>query len=572
MSENSRVCDNEARSSYAGVTVGSSLVMKGQAIIENNIATNLVNATGSTYLRGGGAYVSGSAVLRDSAVIRGNICKGDGGGVYLSAGASLVISNSASIYRNTSTANSGGGICMAAGTGWISLNGGSVSGNQATSGGGIYLAAGTTLTTSNAVSICGNKATFYGGGIYMATGNGWLSLNGGSVSSNMANHAGGIYFSGTNGWITGTTIEGNTLFDGVHTDGIGGGCFIGAAASRLYFDGVRLAGNKAGAYSGYGGGAIRVAPGAVVCSNCVFSGNSAVGYGGAVDFYNTTSNSVFSVCVFSNNVSGTAGGAVRSVNPLLFEDCVFAANVCTNANENAGFGGAVYLDQSSVSAQLTARRCLFAGNVSSNSYGGAICFLEISSLTQRVENCTFFGNVAKYGAAVYANRPTTGDILLDFCTVRGNTNLNSSSAAIVQGTLGSTVSLSGTVVAYNYYGSTITDVSGTLKAADHCYFTQASNTVTITSAADNLYLATSGDPKLADAPADNGGTLLPDGTRMLTLAFAKASPLREAGGDATGIETDQRGQDWPRVVGTLADIGAFEFNPGPPTCTSIVVR
>jgi len=55
--------------------------------------------------------------------------------------------------------------------------------------------------------------------------------------------------------------------------------------------------------------------------------------------------------------------------------------------------------------------------------------------------------------------------------------------------------------------------------------------------------------------------LLGGGARMLTLAFAKSSPLRNRGGDAAGVGTDARGAGYPRVQESAADIGAFEYKP-----------
>jgi len=539
-----------------GYTAGALTVhMSGDAAVSNNVTTG----------GGGGGVVCTSLSMRDRARICGNFTNRDGGGANV---LNLAMTDDAAICDNV-TSNSanigsyGQGAGVAVGGSAVLSGNAVVRGNviktTGTSGGGIYCGAGASLTTSGSVSICGNTATGSGGGIYMAPGAGWLSLNGGSVSSNTAAWgASGIYFAGANGTvesrIVGTTIEGNTASSG----GTGGGCGVGAAASRLYFERVRLAGNSAGNTGNRGGGAINVSPGSVVCSNCVFSGNSALGYGGAVNFYSTTSNSVFGRCVFRDNVASGYGGAVYvTANPVVFEDCVFDGNASTNGN-----GGAVGLGDFALkydSSALTARRCLFVNNTSTNGNGGALYLSSTSRLDQAVENCTMYGNVAKYGAAVYATGARLGETVLRFCTVSGNTNRNSS-AAVVQA-VSAPVSLSGTAVAYNYTGAAVADVSGTLKAADHCYFTQASNTVTITSAADNLYLGTSGDPKLADAPADNGGTPMPDGTRMLTLAFAKASPLRNRGGDTAGVGTDARGAGYPRLQESAADIGAFEYKP-----------
>lgn len=538
------------------------VTMSGNAVVSNNVADVFSGGISCTSLE-----------MSDNARVSGNFSKREGGGVYCKY---LTMSDSAGICDNV-TSNTTASYGAGAGA-WVTGSGSAVMSGDSfisdnviltpgTSGGGIYLDAGTSLVMSNSASIYGNTATGTGGGIYMKAGAGWLTLAGGMISSNTAAGAAGIFFGAANGAqesrIEGMTIEGNVTT----ATGNGGGCTVAGTASRLYLDNVRFIGNSAGTWGNRGAGAIYVSPGAVVCSNSVFLNNSALGYGGAVDFYSTTSNSVFRSCVFRGNVSKIGGGAIRVVNPLLIEDCVFDSNLSTN-----GSGGAIWLDDyNSPPVQLTARRCLFTGNASSNSYGGAIFFRENSGLPQLIENCTFFGNVAKLGgSAIYASGSTTGDVLFDFCTFRGNTNLNSGGA--VYQASGSPVSLSSTAVAYNYTGATITDVSGTLAAADHCYFTQSSNTVAITSASDNLYLADIGDPKLADVLVDNGGTMMPDGTNMLTLALAKSSPLREKGGDGSGIATDQRGEGWPRVSFALADIGAFEYTPPPPNGTVICIR
>jgi hypothetical protein len=47
-------------------------------------------------------------------------------------------------------------------------------------------------------------------------------------------------------------------------------------------------------------------------------------------------------------------------------------------------------------------------------------------------------------------------------------------------------------------------------------------------------------------------------TRM--RALSPLSPAVEAGNDASGLATDQRGPGFARVIGAHADIGAFELN------------
>jgi hypothetical protein len=59
------------------------------------------------------------------------------------------------------------------------------------------------------------------------------------------------------------------------------------------------------------------------------------------------------------------------------------------------------------------------------------------------------------------------------------------------------------------------------------------------------------DPHLAPL-ADNGGP-------TATHAIAADSPAIDAGNNVAGLDTDQRGSGFARVVGAAADIGAFEL-------------
>jgi hypothetical protein len=60
------------------------------------------------------------------------------------------------------------------------------------------------------------------------------------------------------------------------------------------------------------------------------------------------------------------------------------------------------------------------------------------------------------------------------------------------------------------------------------------------------------DP-LIGPPQDNDG-------RTRTHALVAGSPAIDAGNNMAGLDTDQRGSGFARVVGSAADIGAFETN------------
>ena len=88
----------------------------------------------------------------------------------------------------------------------------------------------------------------------------------------------------------------------------------------------------------------------------------------------------------------------------------------------------------------------------------------------------------------------------------------------------------------------------------------------IVNGANNLVLHA--DPDIA-LPPDTLATdpdLLPlawNGGPTQTLALGPGSPAIDAGNNAAGLEYDQRGAGYPRVIGASADIGAFESPPRP---------
>jgi hypothetical protein len=65
----------------------------------------------------------------------------------------------------------------------------------------------------------------------------------------------------------------------------------------------------------------------------------------------------------------------------------------------------------------------------------------------------------------------------------------------------------------------------------------------------------SADPLLGPLQ-DNGGP-------TFTHALLEGSPAIDAGNNAAGLDFDQRGDGYPRVSGTGADIGAFEVQTTP---------
>src|SRR5262249_25673486 len=119
----------------------------------------------------------------------------------------------------------------------------------------------------------------------------------------------------------------------------------------------------------------------------------------------------------------------------------------------------------------------------------------------------------------------------------------------------------GALISANKVGTTGAnpDVNGTAKTS----FSFIGNPTGFTpGAGSDAGSILNGDAKLL-ALAFNGGP-------PKTQAIAPDSPALDKGSNPDALTTDQRGTGFARVVGTAADIGAFEFNPNtPPTISDI---
>jgi len=136
--------------------------------------------------------------------------------------------------------------------------------------------------------------------------------------------------------------------------------------------------------------------------NCTFVNNEA-DYGAAI--YNARySNPDVSHTSFQNNTATILGGAVYNArNTAAFTHCTFNSNTVSSTSEDHG-GGAIYSTTSNSSEGLTISHCSFENNTVNTSFGkgGAIRgYINPGKMT--IDNCSFLGNEALYGGAVYCN-------------------------------------------------------------------------------------------------------------------------------------------------------------------------
>src|SRR5262249_30735725 len=239
-------------------------------------------------------------------------------------------------------------------------------------------------------------------------------------------------------------------------------------------------------------------------TNCLFSGNKALGGGGAIR--NNGTSLIVTNCTFNSNFTTSFGGGIFN---SAGTGSLVVANSTFNGN-TAGLGGGVANSQGSL---LVASNCTFANNKATSS-GGAIQG-DISSAIS-LANCTISG---RSGGGIFM--------------------------------LGLTLDVQNCIIADSTGNPDCTSVMP-LALNSH-------NLIKDGSCSPML----SGDPKLGPV-FDNGG---PTPT-MALLAGSPAIDAGDDSvlGNPFTLTTDQRGSGFPRKSGVHVDIGAFEVQApvGPP--------
>lgn len=126
----------------------------------------------------------------------------------------------------------------------------------------------------------------------------------------------------------------------------------------------------------------------VTINNCIFTGNNAERFGGAI-LVTSNSTSEITNCIFDGNSAGIDGGAI-AVTQSSEADLSF----CTVVNNEAG-------------------------TVSDNGMGGG--FYKGSDSNPTIINCIFWGNESDIGQQIYA-QDNGGEITISYCDVEGGDN------------------------------------------------------------------------------------------------------------------------------------------------------
>ena len=435
-----------------------------------------------------------------------------------------------------------------------------------------------------------------------------LTLSGGC---NLVDQGGAVRVRNAALTVARSTISGNQTFFADPDASCYGQC-IGGGIAVLYGSGSiadsAISGNAVHGYNPSGGG-VAAYQGDLSITHSTISGNRVLGTalssGGGIYVGGTypngpAGNLAITDCTITNNVSSSdqafAGGAEAYIANVTITQSVITGNQASGGSNVRGAGVVVQNFQFATSALI--QRTLIGGNVitSSQGFGGGIdaAGAPLNLLDSTVANNSVTGDTkARAGALMIENTvvtvsnstlsgnsinaPTSGggavmvdtdqavmaSLVLRNSTVTGNSSNNTGGGIYLKRddptAAAPVANIESSIVAGNHGGGGPDAIGSEPETpatvtTDHSLIQGSADVGTGSLALDATTLALwNVDPQLLPL-AYNGG-LTP------THALAATSPAIDRGLNAQSLANDQRGAGHVRVVGTAADIGAYEFDP-----------
>jgi hypothetical protein len=330
----------------------------------------------------------------------------------------------------------------------------------------------------------------------------------------------------------------------------------GPGASALTID----AGQHDRAIYHSGSGTLRIS--GVTISNGRVDAGADTARGGCLNSLSTVeiSDSVFTHC---QAIGGPAMGGAISAQRLDITDSTVSDN---------GLSATVYAHGGGIYArELTMRTCTVSGNVTPSSdlnhvgRGGGIFARHEASIV----SSTISANQGAYGGGIYlADTAGPGLEIVD-STVSGNAGL------IGAGVAGAVRSITASTIAFNLAtfpgGYNVpAGVFATYRSEiqSNIFFGNLCNGTAYDIGGPGIFVGANNlvgaSPVLLPPDTIRGdpllGPLQNNGGPTSTHSLSAGSPAIDHGNNAASLQDDQRGNGFPRVVGTNADIGAFEFD------------
>lgn len=299
--------------------------------------------------------------------------------------------------------------------------------------------------------------------------------------------------------------------------------------------------------------------------NMVIANNSAINSlnepGGGI---NNNANATINITNsrFVNNSAGTGGGIAMVGGILNIDTSTFDRNSAIFSSQASGTGGGAIMIVSATSLLL--QNSTISRNTS-QSYGGGISSSVVNRVT--IVNSTIAQNTSlstfpfpfSGGGGIFIEATSSGSSIV-------NSTISYNSAYTAGGLFsrGLTIVLSNTLIAQNVASNPASndrDIVGIFTGSTFNLIGIATNNVIgLTNGVNGNQVGTVASPidPLTGALGNYGGT-------RETVALLAGSPAINAGSNAlvpVGIVYDERGFPFLRIVDTIVDIGAFEFQPG----------
>jgi hypothetical protein len=319
-----------------------------------------------------------------------------------------------------------------------------------------------------------------------------------------------------------STISGMTISGGSVT-GAGGGLLVNG--EDLTLTSVTVSGNTASTGDG-GGISLTGTGGKLSVVNSTVSNNRAIGgsgiQGGGINVAGVQDLVVTNSTVSGNSADEDGGGIYFfSGGSLTMTGSTVSGNASNVASTGAGGGGMYFWG-----VNVSIVNSTISGNNSNNNNGGGMVVLSSSTVT--LKNSTLAFNNA--GSA------SGGNISFSSGSVTGTSTLITGGSAAAG-----------------------PDVNGAITLNDSLL--GSSSGATVTGANNKL-----------DVAAGLDATLKSNGGPTQTHALLAGSVAINNGSNPNALTTDQRGPGYNRVVGSAADIGAYEVQATPSKVTSVVIN
>lgn len=398
------------------VTSGATLTVAGGSVQGNNASND-----------GGGIYVSNAELVMTGGSVSNNTAGDNGGGIYTTDSAVLSLEN-AEITYNTSK-NAGGGLNIHLKEN-AALKGCLIAYNQTedSNGGGLVMnASGKTLTLDK-TTVKNNAADDAGGGIYIDAGT--VEMKGGTVNGNTAEDGGGVYISSSDTFIM---TQNAVVSNNVTTKQSGGGI---TCKGDLSITGAAVKNNHSAKHGG--GIYYQHSGGELTLTNATVQANLADKDGGGIylesgtvimdggSLAGNTSIDGGGIFVTGNTHFTAKNGAVISGNTVTEQDGGGIVNKGETTLENATVrdnkaksnGGGIW-----TSDKLTVSGSAIENNTAKSEAGGGICHVD-GKVYLKGQNLITANTAGSFGAGIYVDEEADSIYIQDKLTVTDNNGSN----------------------------------------------------------------------------------------------------------------------------------------------------